>query len=60
MVIQERGDVIKGKAMWLETGDEFNISFTFPTLEEEDLVEECPRLKKQENSNILDLGGSQT
>lgn len=60
MVIQERGDVIKGKAMWLETGDEFNISFAFPTLEEEDLVEECPRLKKQENSNILDLGGSQT
>ena len=46
--------------MWLETGDEFNTSFAFPTLEEEDLVEECLRLKKQENSSILDLGGSQT
>lgn len=60
MVIQDRGDVIEGKAMWLETGDEFNTSFAFPTLEEEDLVEECLRLKKQENSSILDLGGSQT
>lgn len=60
MVIQERGDVVKGKAMWLETGAEFNISFALPTLEEEDLVEECLRLTKEENSNILDLGGSQT
>lgn len=46
--------------MWLETGDEFNISFAFPTLEEEDHVEDCLRLIKQENSSILDLGGSQS
>lgn len=59
MVIKQRGDVIEGKAMWLETGDEFNISFAFPTLEEEDHVEDCLRLTKQ-NCSILDLGGSQT
>lgn len=60
MVIKEIGDVVEGKAMWLETGDELNISFAFPTLEEEDHVEDCLRLTKQENSSILDLGGSQT
>lgn len=60
MVIQERGDIVEGKAMWFKTGDEFNISFVFPTLEEEDHVEECLRLTKEENSSILNLGGSQT
>ena len=60
MVIKQRGDVIEGKAMWLETGDEFNINFAFPTLEEEDHVEDCLKLTKQDNSSILDLGGSQT
>ena len=61
-VIQERGDgdVVEGGVIRLERGDEFNVTFAFPALEEEGHAEDSLRLTEQENSSRLDLGGSQT
>ena len=53
-------EVIKGGAIRLERGNEFNVNVAFSTLEEEGHVQDSLRHTEQENLNRLDVRGSQT